>query len=58
MGRQLSPQDAHSEKLLDFAGRWRKYAAETTNTDYKVMLLRAADALEQAAARATGHQAS
>jgi hypothetical protein len=58
MGRQLSPQDAHSEKLLDFAWRWRKYAAETTNADYKVMLLRAADALEQAAARATGHQAS
>jgi len=50
MSKQLSREDTHSERLLDFACRWRKYAAETTNADYKVMLLRAAEELEKAAA--------
>jgi hypothetical protein len=40
--------------LLDLAARWRKYAAETADADFKAMMLRTAEALEEAAARAIG----
>ena len=53
----MSKQISHTvavKNLLNLAARWRKYAAETDDTDYKAMMLRTADALEQAAARATG----
>jgi len=42
MSKKLSREDAHSEKLLDLADHWRKYAAETTDADYGAMMLRTA----------------
>jgi hypothetical protein len=53
MSKQILHIDA-TKNLLDLAGRWRKYAAETDNADYKAVMLRTAEALEQAAERATG----
>jgi hypothetical protein len=53
MRKQLFHDDAHSERLLDLAEHWRKYPAETTDADYKAMMLRTAQELEKAAARTT-----
>jgi hypothetical protein len=53
MTKQLSREDAHSEKLLDLAEHWRKYAAEATDANCKAMMLRTAEELERAAAKAT-----
>jgi hypothetical protein len=53
MRKQISHIDA-ARNLIDLAGRWRDYAAETDDADYKAMMLRTAEALEQAAERTTG----
>jgi type VI protein secretion system component VasF len=51
MSKQISHIVA-AKSLLNLAGRWREYAAETDDADFKAMMLRTAEALEQAAAKA------
>ena len=48
MSKQIFNIDA-TRNLIDLAGRWRKYAAATDDADYKAMMLRTAEALEQTA---------
>ena len=57
MSKQISLTDA-TRNLFDLAGRWRDYAAETDDADYKTMMLRTAEALEESAAKAGGQTAA
>ena len=53
MTKALLHEDAHSEKLLDLAGTWRKAAAGIADPYRSDMMRRTAEELERAAARAT-----